>query len=123
MALKRLEIIDKAGNITAFIELKLEKEIIGNETLPKLTVNVNGKKATTTAVERFLALLEGAFFGLIGENNEVIETPEGYIVFFRGKDRYGIRVGNKSEREVVFLRKLAYRELYHWINMQLIASF
>jgi len=123
MALKRLEIIDKAGNITAFIELKLEKEIMGNETLPKLTVNVNGKKVTTTAVERFLALLEGAFFGLIGENNEVIETPEGYIVFFRGKDRYGIRVGNKSEREVVFLRKLAYRELYHWINVQLIASF
>ena len=123
MRLKRLEITDKAGNITAFIELKLDKETINGEVFPKLTVNINGKKATTTAVERFLALLEGTFFGLIGDNNEVIETPEGYIVFFRGKDRYGIRVGSKSEREAIFLRKLAYRELYHWLNMQLIAIF
>lgn len=121
MRLKRLEITDKAGNITAFIELKLEEEKVDKLVLPKLTVNVNGKKATTTAVERFLALLEGTFFGLIGDNNEVIETPEGYIVFFRGKDRYGIRVGNKNEREAIFLRKLAYRELYHWLNLQLIA--
>ncbi len=119
MKSKRLEIIDKSGEVSAYIELHLEKK----GELFYLTVIVNGKKATTTAIERFLALLEGAFFGLIGDNHEVIETPEGYIVFFRGKDRYGIRVGDKSDREAIFLRKLAYRELYHWINLQLIANF
>lgn len=113
MKLKRLEITDKDGKITAFIEVKLEKE--------KLTVNVNGKSITITAIERFLSLLEGAFYGII-KDNEVIETKEGYIVFFKGKDRYGIRVGIKGEREAIFLRKLAYRELYHWLYMQLIAN-
>lgn len=113
MRLKRLEIADSEGKLTSFIELRLENE--------KLSVNINGKSATTTDIERFLALLEGAFLELI-DDDEVIETKEGYIVFFKGKDRYGIRVRTRGEREVIFLRKLAYRELYHWLCLQLVAS-
>lgn len=119
MKSKRLEITDRDGRVSAYVELKLnEKEINGNK-VKDISITVNGKTATTTEIDRFLALLDAVYFGTLNDN-EVIETQNGmYIVFFKGKDRYGIRVGDKADREAIFLKRVAFRELFYWILTQL----
>jgi hypothetical protein len=60
-----------------------------------------------------LALLDGAFYGIIKDNTS-IQAGGGYIVLLRGKDRWGIRIGKADEREVIYLTRLDIRSLYYF---------
>jgi hypothetical protein len=60
-----------------------------------------------------LALLDGAFFGILKDNTS-IQAESGYIVLLRGQDKWAIRIGKADEREVVYLTRLDIRSLYYF---------
>jgi len=65
------------------------------------TIRVNSQSLflPEEKLHEMLALLDGAFYGILKENTS-IQVGSGYIVLLRGKDRWGIRIGKEDEREV-----------------------
>jgi len=79
------------------------------------TIRVNSQSLflPEEKLHEMLALLDGAFYGILKENTS-IQVGSGYIVLLRGKDRWGIRIGKEEEREVVYLTRLDIRSLYYF---------
>jgi hypothetical protein len=80
------------------------------------TIRINAQSVflPEDKLPEMLALLDGAFYGILKDNTS-IQAGSGYIVLLRGQDKWGIRIGNENDREVVYLTRLDIRSLYYFL--------
>ncbi len=67
-----------------------------------------------SSLPELLSLLDCMFYGLLKENRS-LQGIDGYLVFLRGQDRWGIRVGKEDSREVVYLTRADLRTLFYFL--------
>lgn len=79
---------------------------------------VLGEDAVLIPQERkaeLLSVLDFVFLGILKDNVSIQGKDGGYLVFVKGKDRWGIRLGKDQERQVVYLSRYDIRVLYYKI--------
>ncbi len=90
--------------------LKVKKEKDG------FSFSINDKSVFIPQSSLFevLSLLDSLFYGVLRENKSVQGT-DGYLVFLRGQDKWGIRIGKDQDREVVYLSRVDIRTIYYFL--------
>ncbi|MCI4454930.1 MAG: hypothetical protein JHC25_08350 [Thermodesulfobacterium sp.] len=56
------------------------------------------------------------FYGALKHNVNVQEESGGYLVFFKSKDRWGIRLSDGKRREAVYLSRQDILEIRYYIE-------
>lgn len=59
-----------------------------------------------------LAILDFVFLGIL-KDRASLQGKNGYLVFVKGQDRWGIRLGSGQDRQVVYLSRYDIRVLYY----------
>lgn len=60
--------------------------------------------------------LDAQFYGTLKHNLSVEGQKGGYVVFFRGKDRWGIRLSDGKQREAVYISRDDVLQIKHYLE-------
>jgi hypothetical protein len=62
------------------------------------------------------AALDMQFYGTLKHNVSVQGENGGYLVFFKGKDRWGLRLSDGKKREAVYLSRQDILEIKYYLE-------
>lgn len=80
----------------------------------RFTINSQSVLIPLSSLPQVLSFLDCMFYGILKENQSV-QGIDGYLVFLRGQDKWGIRVGREDSREVVYLTRMDLRTLFYFL--------
>jgi hypothetical protein len=61
------------------------------------------------------AALDMQFYGTL-KHNVSVQGENGYLVFFKGKDRWGLRLSDGKKREAVYLSRQDILEIKYYLE-------